>query len=62
MKYFHNNHPLRVNYENFMKYKKQDYLENLKKTIDNSEQPAVLTISWTGAHYEPVGIKNHHRQ
>ncbi len=62
MKYFHNNHPLRVNYENFMKYKKQDYLENLKKTIDNSEPSAVLTISWTGAHYEPVSIKNHHRQ
>jgi hypothetical protein len=62
MKYFHNNHPLRVNYENFMKYKKQDYMNNLKKVIDDSEPSALLKISWTGSHYEPVSIKNHHRQ
>lgn len=60
MKYFHNNHPLRVNYENFMKYKKQDYLENLKKVINASEPTSILQISWTGFHYEPVSIKNHH--
>ena len=60
MKYFHNNHPLRVNYENFMKYKKQDYLENLKKVVNASEPTSILQISWTGFHYEPVSIKNHH--
>ena len=74
MRYFHNSHPLRQNYENFMKHKKQDFLEKQKylmknnrtansntanSNIDSGNVP-LLTISWTGAHYEPVSIKNHH--
>ena len=82
MRYFHNTHPLRQNYENFMKHKKQDFLEKQKYLMRNNRAPntadsntansntansnvaasnvPLLTISWTGVHYEPVSIKNHH--
>ena len=57
LRYFHNNHPLKQNYENFMKYKRQQVFDEQKRKLNNIP---VLKISWTGAHYEPVNIKNHH--
>tara|TARA_A100001011_G_scaffold224170_1_gene232114 strand:+ start:41 stop:790 length:750 start_codon:yes stop_codon:yes gene_type:complete len=80
---FNKGHPLRKNYESFMKHKKLYFLENklyndllsqsvrINKSNNNpppqtqtqSQTPSfqkILTISWTGNHYEPIGIKNHH--
>ena len=69
MMYFRASHPLKQNYDAFMRRQKLQFLE--KKRIETSRNVSIqaaalqhaqpiLIISWTGNHYEPVEIKNRH--
>lgn len=61
-------HPLRKNYEFFINDKKRHFENKMIKQLgmqqaqqaQQAQHPPILMISWTGNHYEPAGIKNHH--